>query len=577
MQNPFSNNPLESRADYQRLVNDMYEPLVPYYEKQGASIDFGDGSALFDMKASSLEGVARPLWGVIPLVVGGGEFKYWPLVREMITQGVDSESPHYWGATSDIDQRSVEMAVFGLLLALIPSEGWEPLDAETKEKFAVWLASIQQCMMAQNNWLFFTLLVQAGLRNVGRDDLVDDALEQTYLDRLASFYRGDGWYSDGGWGAIDHYGGFAMHFYSLIYATLLKNVDGQYADLFRERSNSFLEPFAYWFAENGECIAVGRSLIYRFATASFWGMAAVAGLDELPMSKIKGLWARQIRCWKDKPIFSSNGLLTRGYDYPNVAVAEAYNSPTSPYWAMKAFIPLLLPETHEFWQADAAPLNLNKRIYPMPAADSIVQRVGGHSVLHYGAHIITQWQPDKYNKFAYSTNFGMDVNSLQYSHSLSFGDNILAFSFDQGTNWQMRLSNEGCTVSDDGLEILWNSGSVDVTTNIIILNGGRFVRRHKFTLEQSAWVVESGFAIDTWRVEHQVLNQTNGSESVIDILGSNGRSIIRSLDGYQKSAQVINRIHTNIQSPRTQVPYLLSKLDAGEYELISEFEVNPKE
>ena len=46
------------------------------------------------------------------------------------------------------------------------------------------------------------------------------------------------------------------------------------------------------------------------------------------------------------------GVLTIGYAYPNLHLAEGYNAPGSPYWAMKAFACLALPADHPFWQAE---------------------------------------------------------------------------------------------------------------------------------------------------------------------------------------------------------------------------------
>jgi hypothetical protein len=34
---------------------------------------------------------------------------------------------------------------------------------------------------------------------------------------------------------------------------------------------------------------------------------------------------------------------------------EDYNSPQSPYWALKAFLPLILPSSHLLWQAKEEP------------------------------------------------------------------------------------------------------------------------------------------------------------------------------------------------------------------------------
>ncbi|MEN3752312.1 DUF2264 domain-containing protein [Mangrovibacter sp. SLW1] len=88
---PFKNNPLKTRADAQQMVRDLFTPLIPYLSHQGAALDLDEGGAIFDMQASALEGVARPLWGIIPLVLGGGEF---PGGRWCIMQSVKALTQH---------------------------------------------------------------------------------------------------------------------------------------------------------------------------------------------------------------------------------------------------------------------------------------------------------------------------------------------------------------------------------------------------------------------------------------------------------------------------------------------------
>ncbi len=574
---PFQENPLKTKADFQQLVNDLIEPLVPYLNKQGAKLDFDEGGAIFDMKASSLEGIARPLWGIIPLVVGGGEFKHWALFRRALIEGTDPNHANYWGQTTNINQRSVEMAAIGLLLALTPEHGWDPLSAEQQENLAKWIAHIQQCAVPQNNWLFFTILVQAGLRRVGRADLVNTDVEKHYLDKLKNFYLGEGWYGDGDVKNIDHYGGFALHFYGMIYATLLEDTDPELCQLFLQRANEFVEPFSYWFSDHGDTLAQGRSLCYRFATSGFWAMAGIANCDAKPLGEIKGLWARQIRLWKEHPIFTTEGIMTRGYYYPNLVVAEGYNSPTSPYWAMKAFFPLLLADDAEFWTTEERPLSITNNIYPMPSASSLAQRVNGHSIVHFAGTIEPQFQVDKYNKFAYSTCFGLDVNALQHGHMGSFGDNILAFSFDAGTNWQTRMHNNEVSVETSSMLVDWSTGEQAVKTTIEIGDNGTFTRTHEFTLARPAWIVESGFAISNWYKEQQIIEKVDGKQAVVTLAGSNGLSQITSLDNYEKKAMCCCRIHSNVVSPRTHVPYLLTKLPAGTHKVVSQFMVTPTE
>ncbi|MGA1834527.1 DUF2264 domain-containing protein [Rhizobium wenxiniae] len=579
----FDSNPMRSRQDFQQCARDLFEPLVPYLKDQGAAIDFQEGGAHFDMRAASLEGVARPLWAIVPLTAGGGSFEHWPLLRQALVEGTSPDAAGFWGYPGDIDQRCVEMAAIAFMLMLTPQEGWAPLSPKEKENLAQWLSRIQGPRMPQNNWLFFTVLVQEALKSVDRHDLVDEALEADYLDRLANWYRGDGWYGDGEAGTVDHYGGFAMHFYGLVYACFAREPDERLARLFKERARAFAAPFSRWFADDGECLAQGRSLTYRFATGAFWGILAAAEETPISIGTIKGLWARQLRSWKNKPIFTADGLLTRGYDYPNLLVCEEYNSPTSPYWAMKFFAPLMLPETSAFWTCGEEALVFADPVDAVPAVPAISQRVEGHAIVHYAAPVHRKVQSDKYNKFAYSTRFGLDVNALQYSQMGRFGDNILAFSFDQGANWQARLQNEEAGIDENGrLRASWWSGTQQVETVITVLANGFCIRTHRFNLEKPALVVDSGFAIDTWYKEEEIVGSilptiVNGPTKGASIIlkGANGTSGIRSLDDYPKIAKSCSRVHSNVIAARTSVPFVLASLPAGCHQLSDAFGVSP--
>jgi hypothetical protein len=49
-----------------------------------------------------------------------------------------------------------------------------------------------------------------------------------------------------------------------------------------------------------------------------------------------------------------SGITTIGYRYPNLIMAEIYNAPGSPLWALKTFLLLALPDDHPYWNAEAA-------------------------------------------------------------------------------------------------------------------------------------------------------------------------------------------------------------------------------
>ncbi len=114
------------------------------------------------------------------------------------------------------------------------------------------------------------------------------------------------------------------------------------------------QDFAAWFDTDGAAVPYGRSLTYRFAQSAFYAACLWAGLAPLPLPVMKGILVRNLQWWLSKPIFDRDGVLTVGYCYPTLLMSEEYNAPGSPYWAMKTFRLLALPDDHPFWSAEAA-------------------------------------------------------------------------------------------------------------------------------------------------------------------------------------------------------------------------------
>ena len=273
--NPLAGGPLDRRADLQRAVRDLYDPLRPFTTSAGAQVRLASFAAVFEQRVAGLEGFARPLYGVVPLTVGGGRFDHWDRIAEGLTSGTEPSSQDYWGpVVANVDQRMVEMAAIGLALAFCPDKVWEPLSPNEQGHLVAWLSGIYECEPAANNWQFFRVLVSLGLERVGAD--FDQERTAASLDLLDTYRRGEFWYVDGALGTVDYYVPFAMHTYGLMYAAAneLGLGDDDRAESYRQRAAGFAQDFQHWFAADGASIAMGRSLTYRFAMSSFWGAMA---------------------------------------------------------------------------------------------------------------------------------------------------------------------------------------------------------------------------------------------------------------------------------------------------------------
>ncbi|WP_313693517.1 DUF2264 domain-containing protein [Halorarum halobium] len=557
---PVADNPLHSREDFERAVDQLVEPLASQFSPGRARVRPAATGAHFPAVSAELEGFARPLWGVVPRGVGG-EFDRWPLFRIGLVNGTDPSHEEYWGEADDYSQKHVEMAAIGVGLALAPEELWEPLSDAERDRVATWLNQINDAELYDCNWLFFRVMVNLGLRSVGAEH--DWAAARDALDRLETFHRGDGWYTDGPKGdgsPVDYYLPWAMQFYGLVYATIADEEDPERAERFRARAEAFAQRHVHWFDERGRALPFGRSLTYRFAQASFWGGLAFAGLDPLPWGVIRGLWARNIRWWLNQPVFTGGGLLSVGYRYPTLKVSETYNSPNSPYWAMKAFMPLALDATHPFWRAD------EEAMPELPTTS--VQGEAGKVVRRGEDHLFALSTPqdsvhgrEKYTKFAYSTEFGFSVAGRRPGPGTAGHDSALALSID-GDQYKIPASASATTVDGTTLGSRWDPwDGVTVRTWLAPAVPGH-VRVHRLETDRTVHSEEGGYALDRTGDDGSRFEHETGDGTALARY-PNGTSGIAGSSGDRTPVVVDGEPNTNLMHPRTVVPTLRDTHEPG--------------
>jgi hypothetical protein len=553
---PLSTNPLRTRTDVQRAVGELFDPLIPCFSASGARVRLNAAAAHFDRAAADLEGFARPLWGIAPLSAGGGEFAHWELYRKGLANGTNPRHPDYWGDIGDMDQRQVELAAIGFALRIARAHLWDPLDAAAKERVAAYLIAGREHEFVDSNWKFFRVMIDLGLMHCGVD--VSAEKRNAYLDDIESFAIGNGWYRDGPVRSSDHYVPFALHYYGLIYAAL--SDDTKRAELYRTRAAEFARSIRHWYAPDGSALPFGRSLTYRFAHAGFWGALAYAGVEALPWGQIKGYYLRNLRWWAKQPMFDRDGVLSVGYCYPNLLVSEGYNSAGSPYWGLKAFLPLALPAENPFWSAkEELPDEFDAPV-PLAEPGMVAQHLPGHIVALASGQEYARWRgtPEKYCKFAYSTRYGFSIEANDRHFASAACDSMLGFS-DDGLHLRMRESNEAVLIAGDKLYARWRPNA-DVEVETWLVPAGLWhVRLHEVTTPRSLEVVEGGFAVakpDFGAWEEDVAGPRAAVETAEDI------SIIVGYDA--RTAEVMSPLpNTNVIVARTLLPQLRGTLETG--------------
>ena len=550
-----------------RAVIDLYEPLLPYVSAGGARVRLGSFGTIFDAAAAELEGFARPLYGIVPFTVGGGEFPYWHRIVDGLDAGTNPDSAEYWCPIwADSDQRMVEQAAIGLALAFCPEQAWDPLGSHAQRRLGAWLRGIFDHDPAPSNWQFFRVIVALGLERVGLG--FDRGKVSESLDLLDSYRVGEHWYFDGGVGSVDYYVPFAFHTYGLLYAAAneLGLGDDERAEAYRSRAASFASDFQQWFAPDGAAIPMGRSLTYRFAMASFWGALAWANVEtELSWGAVKGLWMRHLRWWADKPISDRDGVLSVGYTYDNRRLAESYTSAGSPYWCMKAFGALAAAGDHAFWQSAEEQLAPLSEPVTLAGPGWVVSRGADHAVALVartaGRRAFPEESPAKYRKFAYSSVFGFSGDVADLEGGI-YTDSMLALTDAEG-NRRVRSSVEAAGVEDGMAWSIWFPWpEVRIDTVCWAVDSSWHGRLHRVRTARPLRGIETGFAA---AIEGA---RDTGAERAI-LRAGDGCSAIIGLAGGRSGAICDLAINANLVTPRTAVPALCGELPAGDHHLFA--------
>lgn len=488
---------LKTKKNFADALRGIILPLKNYYTPGNAGIKLGNFEASYSDKTAQMEAFSRVLWGLAPLWGGGEECpEFDELYRRGIINGTDPESDEYWGDVPGPsgDQRIVEMAAIGLALILAPHKVWDPLTEKQKSNFHKWLNQVNCEILCDNNWQLFPLLVNLGFKRVGAE--YDKKKLEFCMKKLHSFYRKDGWYRDGNTEQSDYYIAFAIHFYSLIYAKVMEDEDPENSRIIKERAKEFAKSFIYWFDEDGSALAFGRSLTYRFAQVCFFSACVFAGVDAFPMGVMKGIISRHFEWWLSKPIFDNAGILTVGYAYPNLNMAEFYNAYGSPYWSLKAFLFLALPEDHEFFKAECEPLPPLEKLYTIPSAYMTMQRINGYTVALTGGQYTT-WSmshtAEKYSKFAYSSRYAFSVSRTMESIYNASPDSNLAFEIDETVFYRKRVIEH--KMNDDGSHYSkWSPcRGIMVETTLIPTDDGH-IRQHTVVCDFDCVAFDTAFS-----------------------------------------------------------------------------------
>lgn len=307
---------------------------------------------------------------------------------EGLRHGTDPTSRERWPRIDERRQAVVEAASVAIGLAETRPWLWDRLDDTTRRRVVDWLAGIVGTSGYRNNWIWFQNVVEAFLASVG------GPWDQADLDRndelAESLYVGDGWYSDGrgrdgGRQSFDYYAGWAWHLYPLLHARIEgRPLDQRHA----ERLHAYLGQAQHLVGTTGAPVLQGRSVTYRFAMlAPFWA-GALADATPLAPGATRALTSAVAEHFVAAGSVDERGLLPTGWHHRYDGVRQLYSGGSSPYWASKGFLGLLLDADDPVWTAEPEPPSswAQEQVTALPVPGWLVSATPGDGIVRVLNH-----------------------------------------------------------------------------------------------------------------------------------------------------------------------------------------------
>jgi hypothetical protein len=407
---------IRTRTDLADLADRMLRAVRPHASPGHARITLPGTPGGYGTDVDGLEGFARTLL-VAGFRLAGAKGNDPDGLAEWYARGFDAgtdpSSPERWVRPAEHGQAKVEAASLALVLDLTREQIWDRLDTGVQERVVDYLAEVVgDRAYPANNWLWFRVVVETFLRSVGgpwsRDDVEED------LAKHDSYYAGDGWYADGTTRAFDHYSGWAMQLYPVLWARMAgaEDLAAPRHETDVARLDRYVRDAVGLVGADGSPLIQGRSLIYRFASAAPLWAGALARVPSTPPGLLRHAAMSQVDHFVSRGAPDDDGLLSIGWYGPWRTMAQSYSGTGSPYWAAKGLLGLALDDDDPVWTAPAEPLPAERAdsLGVVAPAGWIVSRTAGDGlvrVVNHGTDHGREGEPGSdsplYARFGYST------------------------------------------------------------------------------------------------------------------------------------------------------------------------------
>jgi hypothetical protein len=349
-----------TRAEWLAYADRLLDTARTHASPGAGRIHFPGAEGGYGHAVDGLEGFARTflLAGFrIAGARGEGTEELADFYRRGIVTGVDPDAEDRWVRLDEHAQAKVEAASLALVLDMTRPWIWDRLDEVTQQRVIAYLAPVVgDSTYPKTNWLWFRVVVQTFLRSVGgpwsAQDIADDLALHDVL------VREDGWISDGFERSYDHYVGWALHTYPVLWSRMQGAEElaaGRTAgDIVR--LDRFLQDAVALVGADGSPLVQGRSLIYRFAAAAAFWVGAIAEVPSVSLGRLRRAANAVVAHFDAADVPGPDGVLTMGWHHEWRELAQSYSGPGSPYWAVKGLLGIALPADHSVWAAESEPL-----------------------------------------------------------------------------------------------------------------------------------------------------------------------------------------------------------------------------
>lgn len=349
-----------SRDRWVAYADRLLDGARAHVSPSGSQVLFPGGEGGYGRAVDGLEGFARTLLIAGFRIAGERGEGVDDLVAwcvRGITAGVDPANSERWVLLTEHPQAKVEAASIALVLDLTRPWVWDALDEATRQGVIGYLAPVVgDDSYPATNWLWFRVVVQTFLRSVGGPwSEADIAADLELHDRLQ---RAGGWISDGEERSYDHYVGWALHLYPVLWARMRGAADlaGDRTAVDVARLDRFLLDARALIGADGSPLIQGRSLIYRFAAAAPFWAGVLAEVPSTSLGALRHAANRVVAHFADRGVPGPGDVLTLGWHDEWRPLAQSYSGPGSPYWAAKGLLAVAIPADHPVWSSPAEPL-----------------------------------------------------------------------------------------------------------------------------------------------------------------------------------------------------------------------------